>query len=144
VLISHYHGDHINGLLRADNSLAFPNAEILVPANEHQFYMDDGNMSRAPKGRIEDVFKNVRRVIAGDVLKRPSHLRMGQGRHPGRAGGRNSGHTPGHTSHVVSSGSSKVYVQADVTHAPFLFAAIRLHAYYDQDRWWRNHPPQGL
>src|SRR5690242_10058876 len=27
VLISHYHGDHINGLLRADGSLAFPNAE---------------------------------------------------------------------------------------------------------------------
>src|SRR5262249_55698756 len=31
VIISHYHGDHVNGLLRADNSLAFPNAEILVP-----------------------------------------------------------------------------------------------------------------
>ena len=52
VLISHYHGDHINGLLKADKSLAFPNAEVLVPANEHQFYMDDGNLSRAPKGRI--------------------------------------------------------------------------------------------
>jgi len=24
VIISHYHGDHVNGLLRADNSLAFP------------------------------------------------------------------------------------------------------------------------
>src|SRR5215831_4661932 len=35
VIISHYHGDHVNGLLRADNSLAFPNAEILVPAAEH-------------------------------------------------------------------------------------------------------------
>ena len=32
------------------------------------------------------------------------------------------GHTPGHTSHVVASGSKSVYVQADVTHAPFLFA----------------------
>src|SRR5262245_64356388 len=30
VIISHYHGDHVNGLLKADNSLAFPNAEILV------------------------------------------------------------------------------------------------------------------
>ncbi len=42
VLISHYHGDHINGLLRADNSLAFPNAEVLVPAPEHKYWMDDG------------------------------------------------------------------------------------------------------
>src|SRR5262252_7465431 len=41
VIISHYHGDHVNGLLRADNSLAFPKAEILVPAAEHKFWMDD-------------------------------------------------------------------------------------------------------
>ena len=34
----------------------------------------------------------------------------------------------------MSSGSSKVYVQADVTHAPFLFARNPgWHAYYDQD-----------
>src|SRR5262249_55449779 len=58
VIISHYHGDHVNGLLRADNSLSYPNAEILVPAAEHKFWMDDGEMSRAPKGRMEDLFKN--------------------------------------------------------------------------------------
>src|SRR5262245_9277176 len=65
VIISHYHGDHVNGLLKADNSLTFPNAEILVPAAEHKFWMDDGEMGRAPKGRIEDLFKNSRRVFAG-------------------------------------------------------------------------------
>src|SRR5262249_15056515 len=62
--------DHVNGLLKADNSLAFPNAEILVPAAEHMFWMDDGEMSRAPKGRMEDLFKNNRRVFAGEVMKR--------------------------------------------------------------------------
>src|SRR5712672_4691504 len=70
VIISHYHGDHINGLLKADSSLAFPNAEILVPAAEHKFWMDDGEMSRASKGRMEDLFKNNRRVFAGEVMKR--------------------------------------------------------------------------
>src|ERR1700716_835838 len=30
VVISHYHGDHVNGLLKADNTITFPNAEILV------------------------------------------------------------------------------------------------------------------
>jgi glyoxylase-like metal-dependent hydrolase (beta-lactamase superfamily II) len=85
VIISHYHGDHVNGLLRADNSLAFPNAEILVPAGEHAFWMDDGQMSRAPKGRMEDLFKNNRRVFAGEVMKRlrtyDEGLRPGR-RHP--------------------------------------------------------------
>jgi hypothetical protein len=31
------------------------------------------------------------------------------------------GHTPGHNSHIVSSGSAAVYVQADVTNNPALF-----------------------
>ena len=44
------------------------------------------------------------------------------------------GHSAGHNSHVVASGSSTVYVQADVTHVPFLFARNPgWHAFYDQD-----------
>jgi glyoxylase-like metal-dependent hydrolase (beta-lactamase superfamily II) len=134
VIISHYHGDHINGLLKADKSLAFPNAEILVPAPEHQYYMDDGNMSRAPKGRIEGVFQNVRRVMSGEVLKRLRTYEMNKDVIPGVLAVPTPGHTPGHTSHVVSSGNSKVYVQADVTHAPFLFVRNPgWHPFYDQD-----------
>src|SRR5213083_546857 len=40
VVISHFHGDHINGLLTADNASAFPNAEILVPSVELKYFMD--------------------------------------------------------------------------------------------------------
>jgi len=134
VIISHFHGDHINGLLKADKSLAFPNAEILVPAPEHQYYMDDGNMSRAPEGRIKGVFNNVRRVMQGEVLKRVRTYEMNKDVIPGVLAVPTPGHTPGHTSHVVSSGNSKVYVQADVTHAPFLFVRNPgWHPYYDQD-----------
>ena len=58
VVISHFHGDHINGLLTAENTPAFPNAEVLVPAAEWKYFMDDGEMSRAPEGRMQTVFKN--------------------------------------------------------------------------------------
>ena len=34
VIISHFHGDHINGLVGAENKPAFPNAEIMVPEAE--------------------------------------------------------------------------------------------------------------
>jgi glyoxylase-like metal-dependent hydrolase (beta-lactamase superfamily II) len=37
VIISHFHGDHINGLLLADNKPAFPNAEVMVPAAEWKY-----------------------------------------------------------------------------------------------------------
>src|SRR5258707_6556193 len=71
VIISHYHGDHVNGLLRADNSLAFPNAEVLVPAPEHKYWTDAGEESRAPTPRIADIFKGVRRVMGNaEVMKR--------------------------------------------------------------------------
>ena len=58
VVISHFHTDHVNGLLTADGTPAFPNAEVLVPAVEWKFWMDDGEMSRAPAGRMQGLFKN--------------------------------------------------------------------------------------
>lgn len=122
VIVSHYHGDHINGLLKADGSLAFPNAEILVPAVEHKFWMDDGEMSRASKPRVVAGFKNVRRVMTDEVRKRLRTYEWNKEVIPGVTAVGTPGHTPGHTSHVVASGSKAVYVQADVTHAPFLFA----------------------
>jgi len=134
VIISHYYGDHINGLLKADKSLAFPNAEILVPAAEHKFFMDDGEMSRAPKGRMETVFKNVREIMTGDVLKRVKTYEPGREIVTGITAVATHGHSWGHNSHVVASGSSKVFVQGDVTHVPFLFARHPdWHAFYDQD-----------
>ena len=122
MIISHYHGDHINGLLKADGSLAFPNAEILVPATEHKFWMDDGEMSRATKPRVVFGFKNTRRVFSGEVLKRVRTYDWNKEVIGGVTAIATPGHTPGHSSHVVSSGGKSVYVQADVTHAPFLFA----------------------
>jgi glyoxylase-like metal-dependent hydrolase (beta-lactamase superfamily II) len=134
VIISHYHGDHINGLLKIDNSLAFPNAEILVPAPEHKYWMDDGEMSRASTPRIEGLFKNVRRVMRGEVLNRLRTYEWDQEVIPGVIAVGTPGHSPGHTSHIVTSGASKVYVQGDLTHAPFLFVRNPgWHPFFDHD-----------
>ena len=134
VIISHYHGDHINGLLMDDNSLTYPNAEIAVPAKEHQFWMDDGEMSRAPKGRMEGLFKNNRRVFNAEVLKRVRTYEWGKEVMPGITAVETAGHTPGHTSLLVTSGNGKVFVQGDVTHVPYLFARNPgWHLMFDQD-----------
>ena len=134
VIISHYHGDHINGLLKIDNSLAFPNAEILVPTPEHKYWMDDGELSRASTPRIEGLFKNVRRVMRGEVLKRLRTYEWDQEVIPGVTAVGTPGHSPGHTCHIVTSGTSKVYVQGDLTHAPFLFVRNPgWHPFFDHD-----------
>ena len=124
VIISHYHGDHINGLLMADNSLTYPNAEILVSASEHKYWMDDGEMSRAGTVRVETNFKNVRRVFNAEVMKHVRTYEWGKDVVPGITVQGTPGHTPGHTSYVIASGSEQVYVQSDVTHVPFLFVRI--------------------
>jgi glyoxylase-like metal-dependent hydrolase (beta-lactamase superfamily II) len=135
IIISHYHGDHINGLLKADNTLAFPNAEVLVPAKEHKYWTDAGEETRAATPRIADLFKNTRRVIGhAEVQKRLRTYEWDKEVIPGVLAVATPGHTPGHTSHIVTSGTSTLYVQADVTHAPFLFARHPgWHAFYDHD-----------
>jgi glyoxylase-like metal-dependent hydrolase (beta-lactamase superfamily II) len=134
VIVSHYHGDHINGLLMADNSLTYPNAEIVVPAIEHKYWMDDGEMSRATNERVQTNFKNVRRVFNAEVVKRVSTYDWGKEVLPGITAQGTLGHTPGHTSYVLASGSDAVYLQSDVTHVPFLFVRHPdWHAFYDQD-----------
>jgi glyoxylase-like metal-dependent hydrolase (beta-lactamase superfamily II) len=133
VIISHFHGDHVNGLLMADNSPAFPNAEILVPEVEWTFWMDDGEMSRASPGRMQDLFNNNRRVF--DTLRREvTPYAWNKEIAPGITAVATPGHSPGHTSYVLASGSSTVFVQSDVTNVPLLFARNPAwHASFDQD-----------
>jgi glyoxylase-like metal-dependent hydrolase (beta-lactamase superfamily II) len=133
VLISHFHGDHINGLLTPDKKLAYPNAEILVPAAEWKYFMDDGEMSRAPKGRMETVFKGVRAVF-DPIGRKVTPYEPGKEITSGITSVATPGHTPGHSSFIVASGNGKVFVQGDVTHVPWIFVRNPgWHAFYDQD-----------
>lgn len=134
VVISHFHGDHINGLLTADGQPAFPNAEVLVPAVEWKYWMDDGEMSRAPAGRMEGLFKNARRVLEAGLKKKATPYEWGKDVAPGLLAVEATGHTPGHTSFVLSSGSDKVFIQSDVTNDPDLFVRNPgWHLMFDQD-----------
>lgn len=134
VVISHFHGDHINGLLNADGTPAFANAEVLVPSVEWKFFMDDGEMSRATGERMPGVFKNARRVLETGLKKKVTPYEWGKEVVPGLLAVETPGHTPGHTSYVLSSGAGKVFIQSDVTNIPYLFAANPgWHAFFDQD-----------
>jgi glyoxylase-like metal-dependent hydrolase (beta-lactamase superfamily II) len=52
ILISHFHPDHIFGLLgKNTNAPMFPNAEIIVPAAEYKWWTDSSLINRLPEGR---------------------------------------------------------------------------------------------
>ena len=134
VVISHFHGDHINGLLNAEGALAFANAEVLVPSVEWKYFMDDGEMAKQTGERMPGVFKNARRVFEAGLNKKVTPYEWGKEVAPGLLAVETAGHTPGHTSYVLSSGSGKVFIQSDVTNVPYLFAANPgWHAFFDQD-----------
>lgn len=96
VLISHMHADHINGLVGADNKLAFPNAEVLVPAVDWKFWLDESNEARF-EPPIKGQFANARRVF--DALGRKvTQYESGKEVAPGITSIATPGHTPGHNS----------------------------------------------
>jgi glyoxylase-like metal-dependent hydrolase (beta-lactamase superfamily II) len=136
VIISHFHGDHVNGLLRKDNTPAFPNAAIKVPAAEQKFWMDDGEMSKAAGNqRMEGLFKNNRRIFGNaEIAKRVQPYDAGKEIVPGITAVATNGHSIGHNSQIVSSGGKSLFVQGDVTHVPYLFARNPgWHLMFDQD-----------
>ncbi|MGB8401034.1 MBL fold metallo-hydrolase [Bradyrhizobium sp.] len=134
VVISHFHGDHVNGLLTADGTPAFPNAEVLVPSVEWKFWMDDGEMSKASGDRMKGLFVNNRKIFEVALKKKVTPYEWGKEVAPGLLAAETAGHTPGHTSYVLSSGSGKVFIQSDLTNVPYLFAANPgWHAFFDQD-----------
>jgi glyoxylase-like metal-dependent hydrolase (beta-lactamase superfamily II) len=117
VLISHFHGDHIGGLKNPDGSLAYPKAEIKVPAVEWNYWTNDANLAKTPKSN-QGNFANVKKVFAG--LK-PTQYEAGKEVAPGITAIATPGHTPGHSSFVVASGSKRVLIQGDVAFAPAVF-----------------------
>ena len=120
VLISHMHGDHILGLKTTDGALAFPNAEIKVPAVDWAYWMSDDNMSRAPEGFQKASF-GFNRKIFSNLADKVTRYDWGKEVAPGITAVESAGHTPGHTSFVIASGSGRLFFQADVTNVPDLF-----------------------
>jgi glyoxylase-like metal-dependent hydrolase (beta-lactamase superfamily II) len=119
VIISHFHGDHINGLRLKDGTAVFPKAEVMVPAAEWDFWMDDARMNQAPEG-MRGGFQGARRVfgpMAGDVKRYEGNKEIV----PGLTSIAASGHTPGHTAYMLSSGSGKLMILSDLTNHPALF-----------------------
>ena len=118
ILISHFHPDHIFGLLeKQTNAPVFPNAEIIVPAAEFKWWTDESLIARLPEGRrplaqrIQSViphWKNVLPVEGEDEVV------------PGIYFVSVPGHTPGHTAFHLTSGNTQLMMSNDAAYVPAL------------------------
>ncbi len=120
IVISHFHPDHINGIKDKDNGVVFPNAEIMVPAAEWTFWMDDANMNAAPAEQ-KLTFRNQRRIFS-DIARRVTRFTPGAEVAPGILPLAAPGHTPGHTVCSIHSGDQSLLVLGDTAQHPAVFA----------------------
>ena len=117
IIISHFHGDHIFGLMAKDtNAQTFPEAEIIVPAAELKWWTQPVDSIPQPRRalaqRVQATltgWKNIKPVdgeadLVPGIRAIPAH-----------------GHTQGHTAHLISSGGAQLIATADVTNIQTLF-----------------------
>jgi glyoxylase-like metal-dependent hydrolase (beta-lactamase superfamily II) len=119
IIVSHFHPDHINGIRKKDGTAVFANAEVMVPKGEWAFWMDDAKMNSAPDA-MKPSFATSRRVF-GPIAKDVTQFDTDKEVAPGITAIATPGHTLGHTSFMVSSGSGKLFVTADLTNHPAIF-----------------------
>jgi glyoxylase-like metal-dependent hydrolase (beta-lactamase superfamily II) len=131
VLVSHFHGDHISGIRAKAGAANFPNAEIMVPAGEWQFWTDASNQAK-----VIDAFKpgfgNVKRVF-DPVAKDVKQFEHGKELVPGISSVDARGHSPGHTAFLVSSGNGKLLITSDSVNHQILIRNPEWSLWADMD-----------
>ena len=120
VIFSHLHPDHINLYRGKDGSTPFPNAEVMVPAREWQYWMSPDEEQDAPNG-LKDNFANVHRVF--DPIRDKVRIFVpGDEIVPGITAIDVPGHTPGHVAFSIESTGETLLLMSDTSNQPALFA----------------------
>jgi glyoxylase-like metal-dependent hydrolase (beta-lactamase superfamily II) len=113
VILTHVHPDHAEGLVKADGTARFTNAELIVNDIEYAFWTDDGALASASDD-AKPFFASARRSIA-PYAKRTRKVKAGEIA-PGLSFMHMPGHTPGHSIVHVSSGREQLLLIGDILH----------------------------
>jgi glyoxylase-like metal-dependent hydrolase (beta-lactamase superfamily II) len=89
-----------------------------VHADELDFWLDDGNLSRA-SDYFKGYFKNAREAVA-PYARKVRKISDGEEVLPGVTAVLLPGHTPGMTGYRIGVGQDQLFVWADIVHVPHL------------------------
>jgi glyoxylase-like metal-dependent hydrolase (beta-lactamase superfamily II) len=133
VIPTHAHIDHIGGIMAADGSRNFPNAQIYIAQTDLEFWTDDKRLGTPGEGSSLAAKKNL-------LPNRDRIVFYQDGKEviPGVQAMLTPGHTVGHTSFVITSGGKSLFVVGDLMHHVILVEKPRMEVAFDTD------PKQGI
>jgi glyoxylase-like metal-dependent hydrolase (beta-lactamase superfamily II) len=133
VIPTHAHIDHIGGIMAADGTRNFPNAQIYISQADLEYWTDDKRLGTPAEGSAlaarKNLLPNRDRIV---------FYKDGQDVLPGVQAMQTPGHTVGHTSFVVNSGGKSLFVVGDLMHHVILVEKPRMEVVFDTD------PKQGV
>lgn len=132
VVITHYHPDHVNGLISGGQPV-FPNARYVSGETEHNFWTKKDvleSSDKAMQGRVKFVKENVI-----PLAEKFSFLKGGQDVVTGITAVEAFGHTPGHMSFNIESNGKRLMLWADLTnHYVASLQKPEWHVVFDMDK----------
>lgn len=131
IVVTHFHPDHIFGLMTKENGQIYANTEIIVPESEYKFWADPGVIATLPEAR-QGIAKRVQATMP--QWKNLKQAAADKDVVPGVRAVATNGHSPGHTSYLIASGNAQLMVLGDVTNTPPVnLANPGWHIMFDQD-----------
>ena len=133
VIPTHAHIDHIGGIMAADGSRNFPNAQIYISQADLEFWTDDKRLGTPAEGSALAAKKNL-------LPNRDRIVFYNDGKEviPGVQAMHTPGHTVGHTCFVINSGGKSLFLTGDLMHHIILIEKPQMEVAFDTD------PKQGI
>jgi len=126
---SHAHIDHIGGILAADGTHNFPNAQIFISQEDLEYWTNEGLAGTLAEGSMRAARKNL-------LPNRDRILFYSDGKEviPGVVAMHTPGHTVGHTIFMIDSDGKQLCYVGDLAHHPVLLLQKPLTEFkYDTD-----------
>ena len=126
VFLTHFHGDHVAGLLDADGKLVYGNAQYVCSAAEWDEW--DAKVADSEQAAHQEL---ARRMDA--IRPKLRFADEGEAIAPGVSVVALPGHTLGHAGLLIESNGESLLHVVDLLHQPFQFAHSDWHFGFDSD-----------